>query len=63
MRFLLLEDGLRPGDVVMTGSPEGIAIVKRPDPGPFYLKPGDVVEAEIGGIGSIRNLIVGTEFQ
>jgi 2-keto-4-pentenoate hydratase/2-oxohepta-3-ene-1,7-dioic acid hydratase in catechol pathway len=53
--------GLRPGDVVMTGSPEGIATVKRPDPGPFYLKPGDMVEAEIGGIGSLQNRIIGTE--
>ena len=50
--------GLHPGDMLMTGSPEGIATAKRPNPAPFYLKPGDLVEAEIGSIGRLRNRIV-----
>ena len=39
---------LRPGDVIITGTPEGI--------GP--MRPGDVVEVEIEGIGVLRNPVV-----
>lgn len=39
---------LEPGDVIATGTPEGV--------GP--LRPGDVVEAEIGGIGVLRNPVI-----
>ncbi len=49
--------GLSPGDVIMTGSPEGTAAAKRPDPAPFYLKPGDILETEVSGIGRLRNPI------
>ncbi|MGE0651339.1 MAG: fumarylacetoacetate hydrolase family protein [Alphaproteobacteria bacterium] len=45
---------LLPGDVVTTGSPEGVA--QGGDGG--FLEPGDVLESEISGIGSLRNRIV-----
>lgn len=51
--------GLYPGDVVMTGSPEGIAASRRPDPSPYYLWPGTIIETEADVIGRMRNEIVG----
>lgn len=45
---------LRPGDVVLTGTPSGVGIAADP---PRYLRPGDVVETEIEGIGLLRNTI------
>ncbi len=43
---------LRPGDIIITGTPTGAGA--RFDP-PRYLKPGDVVEVEVEGIGLLRN--------
>ncbi len=43
---------LEPGDVISTGTPSGVGFARKP---PVYLKPGDVLEAEIGGIGVLRN--------
>jgi 2-keto-4-pentenoate hydratase/2-oxohepta-3-ene-1,7-dioic acid hydratase in catechol pathway len=43
---------LHPGDVINTGTPAGVAMGK-PDPKP-YLRPGDVVELEIDGLGRQR---------
>lgn len=45
---------LRPGDVVMTGTPEGVGYAMQP---PQVLKAGDVVEIEVEGIGRLRNSI------
>ncbi|MEV6101281.1 fumarylacetoacetate hydrolase family protein [Nocardia sp. NPDC051981] len=45
---------LRPGDVVLTGTPGGVGIAADP---PRYLRAGDVVETEIEGIGLLRNRI------
>jgi 2-keto-4-pentenoate hydratase/2-oxohepta-3-ene-1,7-dioic acid hydratase in catechol pathway len=45
------------GDLITTGTISGVAAV-QPDPFQFYLRPGDVVEAEIEGIGVLRNPIV-----
>lgn len=45
---------LRPGDVITTGTPEGIG--SRRDP-PSFLAPGDVVEVEIEGLGVLANAI------
>lgn len=42
---------LEPGDIVNTGTPEGVALSGRFP----YLSPGDLVELEIEGIGRIRN--------
>jgi 2-keto-4-pentenoate hydratase/2-oxohepta-3-ene-1,7-dioic acid hydratase in catechol pathway len=46
---------LEPGDVIVTGTPSGVGNARKP---PIYLKPGDVVEAEVGGIGILRNPVV-----
>ncbi|MEU6080632.1 fumarylacetoacetate hydrolase family protein [Streptomyces sp. NPDC047108] len=43
---------LHPGDVINTGTPAGVAL-GHPDPKP-YLRPGDVVELEIDGLGRQR---------
>jgi 2-keto-4-pentenoate hydratase/2-oxohepta-3-ene-1,7-dioic acid hydratase in catechol pathway len=43
---------LYPGDVIATGTPVGVGIGFKP---PKYLRPGDVVKIEIGGIGAIEN--------
>lgn len=43
---------LEPGDVVLTGTPPGVGFARRP---PVYLRPGDVVEVEIEGLGVLRN--------
>ncbi|MFA5957901.1 fumarylacetoacetate hydrolase family protein [Hyphomicrobium sp.] len=45
---------LSPGDVIATGTPEGVGIGFKP---PSFLKDGDVVECEITGIGTIRNVV------
>jgi 2,4-diketo-3-deoxy-L-fuconate hydrolase len=45
---------LHPGDVIMTGTPEGVGMGRTP---PEWLKPGDVVELEIERIGMLRNHI------
>jgi len=46
---------LEPGDVIATGTPEGVGIGMDP---PVYLQPGDVVEVSIDGLGSITNPVV-----
>lgn len=50
--------GLNPGDVLTTGTPKGVAAGRKPDQVPWWLKPGDVVEAEVEGLGCLRNRIV-----
>lgn len=46
---------LVPGDMIVTGTPTGAGA--RFDP-PVYLKPGDVVEVEVEGVGVLRNGVV-----
>jgi len=43
------------GDIIATGTPEGVGLGRTP---PEYLKDGDVMEAEIEGVGTIRNQLV-----
>ena len=50
--------GLNPGDVLTTGTPRGVAAGRKADQPPWWLKPGDVVEAEVEKIGRLRNRIV-----
>lgn len=45
---------LSPGDVIATGTPEGVGIGFNP---PRFLRDGDVVECAITGLGSIRNVV------
>ena len=42
---------LLPGDIISTGTPEGVGLGMKP---PMYLKPGDVVELGIEGLGAQR---------
>jgi acylpyruvate hydrolase len=49
---------LNPGDVLTTGTPKGVAAGRKPDQAPWWLKPGDVVEAEVEKIGRLCNRIV-----
>ncbi|MFH1007918.1 MAG: fumarylacetoacetate hydrolase family protein, partial [Candidatus Latescibacterota bacterium] len=53
-RFLTLY----PGDIFATGTPSGVASRRKPSPEPFYLKPGNIVEAEIEGLGVLMNKVV-----
>jgi 2-keto-4-pentenoate hydratase/2-oxohepta-3-ene-1,7-dioic acid hydratase in catechol pathway len=46
---------LKPGDLIVTGTPTGAGA--RFDP-PRWLKPGDVVEVEVPGIGVLSNSVV-----
>ena len=46
---------LVPGDVIVTGTPAGVGWSRKP---PRFMKPGDVCEVEIEGIGVLRNPIV-----
>ncbi len=46
---------LRPGDVIATGSPEGTGGSFDP---PRFLTPGQTVEVEVSGIGTLRNPVV-----
>ena len=45
---------LLPGDIIATGTPEGVGFARTP---PEYLQDGDVIECEIEGVGLIRNRI------
>lgn len=46
---------LEPGDVIATGTPAGVGSKRVP---PRWLVPGDVIEVEIDGIGTLRNPVV-----
>ncbi len=45
---------LEPGDLIATGTPEGVGVGMQP---PRFLQPGDVVRCEIEGIGAIENKV------
>lgn len=47
---------LEPGDLIFTGTPSGVALEK--DAAARWLKPGDVVEVEIEGIGTLANRMI-----
>ena len=46
---------LQPGDVIVTGTPSGVGLARKP---PLWMKHGDVCEVEIEGIGILRSPIV-----
>ncbi len=48
---------LRPGDLFLTGTPEGVGFGRKP---PIYMKPGATVTVSVQGICSITNHIVGS---
>ena len=47
---------LSAGDVIVTGTPGGVGMARTP---PLWMKPGDVCEVEIEGVGLLRNPIAG----
>lgn len=53
----LLSDAmlLKPGDVIVTGTPSGVGLARNPK---IFMKPGDICEVEIEGIGLLSNPIV-----
>lgn len=46
---------LEPGDLIFTGTPPGVGMARKP---PIFLKPGDVCEVEIDGLGVLKNSVV-----
>ncbi|HET6310916.1 MAG TPA: fumarylacetoacetate hydrolase family protein [Candidatus Nitrosotalea sp.] len=46
---------LLPGTIIASGTPDGVGFARTP---PEFLQPGDVMESEVQGIGSLRNRIV-----
>jgi 2-keto-4-pentenoate hydratase/2-oxohepta-3-ene-1,7-dioic acid hydratase in catechol pathway len=49
---------LEPGDIIATGTPDGVGQGRTP---PEFLRPGDVVECGVEGIGAIRNRVMSYE--
>lgn len=47
---------LQPGDVISTGTPEGVGAARTP---PVWMKPGDRIEVEISQVGTLRNHVQG----
>ncbi|MCS3758957.1 fumarylacetoacetate hydrolase family protein [Bradyrhizobium centrosematis] len=43
------------GDVIVTGTPGGVGAKRTP---PLWMRPGDTVEVEISGIGTLRNTVI-----
>jgi len=50
--FLAASSTLPAGSVILTGTPAGVGMAQQP---PRWLRPGDVMEVEISGIGVLRN--------
>jgi len=46
---------LLPGSIIATGTPDGVGFARTP---PEFLRPGDLMETEVEGIGTLRNRIV-----
>lgn len=55
IEFMSASMVLRPGTVILTGTPHGVGFARRP---PVFLKPGDTVTIEIEKIGSLTNPVV-----
>jgi len=49
---------LEPGDVIATGTPAGVGYRREP---PVFLEPGDIVEVEIEGLGTLVNPVVSAD--
>ncbi|MBM3555956.1 MAG: fumarylacetoacetate hydrolase family protein [Alphaproteobacteria bacterium] len=53
--YLSTFTALNPGDVIPTGTPGGVGFKREPQ---LFMKPGDSVEVEITGIGTLKNGVV-----
>jgi len=58
IEFLSGSTTLEAGTLILTGTPEGVGMGRKP---PVYLKAGDVVEVEIEGIGTLQNPVIEEE--
>jgi 2-keto-4-pentenoate hydratase/2-oxohepta-3-ene-1,7-dioic acid hydratase in catechol pathway len=54
IEFCSMFTPLTPGDIIATGTPDGIGAKRNP---PVWMKAGDVLEVEISNIGTLRNTI------
>ena len=45
---------LEAGNLIVTGTPSGVGLARKP---PLWMKPGDVCEVEVDGIGTLRNIV------
>ena len=55
IEFLSGSKTLLAGTVILTGTPQGVGVVRTP---PVFLKPGDSITVDIERIGSLTNPVV-----
>ena len=55
IQFISSAITLDPGDIIATGTPDGVGVFRKP---PVFLKAGDMMEVEIEGLGILRNRLV-----
>jgi 2-keto-4-pentenoate hydratase/2-oxohepta-3-ene-1,7-dioic acid hydratase in catechol pathway len=55
IEFLSASTRLAPGTLILTGTPHGVGMARKP---PVFLKPGDSITIEIDGIGALTNPVV-----
>jgi len=53
--FLSQDTTLLHGTIILTGTPEGVGFTRSP---PQFLRPGDLVEVSIEGLGTLSNPVV-----
>jgi 2-keto-4-pentenoate hydratase/2-oxohepta-3-ene-1,7-dioic acid hydratase in catechol pathway len=58
VEFISASITLEPGDIIATGTPEGVGVFRNP---PVFLKAGDVVEIEIETLGILRNPVTASQ--
>ena len=46
---------LEPGDIILTGTPEGVGYARTP---PVFMQPGDQVTVEVAGLGQLTNTFI-----
>lgn len=56
MAFLAQTHTLRPGDLILTGTPSGVGMALDP---PRFLEAGDVVRIEVESLGAIEHPVAG----
>lgn len=54
--FISQDTTLLPGTVILTGTPQGVGVARKP---PVFMQPGDTVTVAIDGIGELTNPVVG----
>ena len=58
VEFLSADLTLLPGTVILTGTPSGVGVARKP---PVYLRPGDTVTCSIEGIGKLTNPVAAAD--